>query len=317
MIFGPAYHLRTNKAVERLLFLEALRLAGPLPKQISQYTYVGMGGPYLEDFNLLHLAFGITDMISLEIRADVLTRQTLNQPHSCVKLTKNSTRDFVNQLEPRLKPYLVWFDYEFAKWKEQLDEICDLLRQLPSMSILKVTLPCSTKWLKVQKDDNKAVADKMSELFSDYGPFTEGQVTRKAIASTMYGLCRKVIGDAIPDSRQKCVRSLASYAYDDGTQILTVTMIVGPLDKVELVGKALSRWPFSDINWSGPKTIAVPPLSLREKLAIDSLLPNASARTVINKLRLRFTDNYEESVQMLTNYVEVYRHVPQFVRITV
>lgn len=315
MNFAPAYHLRTNKAVERLLFVEALRLASrTLPSRISRYTYVGMGGPYLEDFNLLHLAFGITDMISLEIKSDILTRQILNQPHSCVTLTKNSTRDFIEQMQPRLKPYVIWFDYESPNWKEQLEEVCDLLRQLPSMSILKITLPGRINW--IGGKDNKEGAERLSAMFADYGPFDEAQVTKKSISATMYSVCRKAIADAVPDTRQKCVRSLASYFYDDGTPILTIAMIVGPLDKVDCVSKELSSWPFADINWRGPKEIAVPSLSLREKLVVDSLLPNASARTIINKLKLRFGRDYQGSVSALTNYVELYRHVPQFVRVT-
>jgi hypothetical protein len=67
MNFSPAYHLRTNKAVERLLFIELLRrLDRALSRPIAQYKYVGLGGPYLEDFNLLHATFGNNEMTSLE-----------------------------------------------------------------------------------------------------------------------------------------------------------------------------------------------------------------------------------------------------------
>jgi hypothetical protein len=94
-------------------------------------------------------------------------------------------------------------------------------------------------------------------------------------------------------------------------------MIVGPLEQVDIISNELSSWPFADVNWAGPKRIAIPSLSMREKLAIDRLLPDASARTIVNKLRLRLDKNYPKSIEAIANYVDLYRHAPQFVRITI
>ena len=45
------YRLRPNKAVDRELFLSLLmRLAPAL--SLEKYHYVGLGGPFLEDFRL-------------------------------------------------------------------------------------------------------------------------------------------------------------------------------------------------------------------------------------------------------------------------
>lgn len=315
MNFSPAYHLRTNKAVERLLFIELLRrLDRELPKHVEDYTYVGLGGPYLEDFNTIYAAFGNQRMISLELKEHVLSRQKLNQPYSRLKLTLSSTREFVDEFQSQRDPLIVWFDYEQADWKNQLIECCDLLPKLPSMSIFKVTLPGSTKWLGSDLD-NVARAEKLSEIFADYGPFTATDISPTNIYNILYGICRRAIAEGAPDTRQRSVRSLASYSYNDGTPILTVTMIIGPIDTIEAVIQSLSTWVFADVNWQGPKEIAVPPLSLREKLAVDCLLP-ASGRTVINKLKLRFSEDYRESIAAMDNYVRLYRHVPHFVRIT-
>src|SRR5258706_16377823 len=95
---SPAYHLRTNKAVERLLFLELLRkLDGSLPRRIRLYEYVSLGGPYLEDFALVHAAFKNRHMTSLEVNEHVRTRQVVNLPYSCIDLTIDSTTDFVDK----------------------------------------------------------------------------------------------------------------------------------------------------------------------------------------------------------------------------
>jgi hypothetical protein len=314
MNFSPAYHLRTNKAVERLLFIELLRrLDRALPRPIAQYKYVGLGGPYLEDFNLLHATFGNSEMTSLELSNHVLTRQRLNRPNSCVSLTTNSTRQFTDSLKMLRTPFIVWFDYEWPRWDEQILECCDLIQKLPSMSLLKITLPASTRWL--GGADNVERAEKLSEMFGDFGPFTAADLRRDRMPSTLYSILRQALADASPDSARRITRSLASYWYDDGTPILTVTAVLGPVPSVEAAVDAIRRWTFADINWRGPKRIAVPALSIREKLAVDSLLPKAHARTIINTTGLRFSDDYGESVATMANYVELYPHVPQFMKV--
>jgi hypothetical protein len=316
MNFAPAYHLRTNKAVERLLFLELLhrldRVFGELhAASISDYAYVGLGGPYLEDFNLIHSTFGNRKMISLELQKDVLTRQAINQPCSQVSLTNLSTRNYIDDLRLGRAPSIVWLDYSSQEWVEQLAECFDLIPKLAPMSILKVTLTGRTRHLGA---NNTARAERLSELFGDYGPFQSGDVKPERICRTLFGIFRRALSDAASDTHSRAVRSLAAYEYNDGTPVLTMTMIVGPIAKVEVVTDVISQWRFSAVNWKEPRIIDVPPLSLREKLAVDRLLPNAHPRTVINKLNLRFADKYEDSIVAMSNYVELYRFVPQFVR---
>jgi len=319
MNFAPAYHLRTNKAVERLLFLELLhrldRVFGELQAtSISDYTYVGLGGPYLEDFNLIHSTFGNRKMISLELQKDVLTRQAINQPCSQVSLTNLSTRKYINDLRLSRTPSIVWLDYSSQSWIEQLTECLDLIPKLAPMSILKVTLTGNTRKLGNNVTER---AHKLSEMFADYGPFQTADVKPETICATLFSIFRRSLADAAPDTHWRAVRSLASYEYNDGTPVLTITMVVGPIVKVEATTEAIEQWPFSAVNWNDPRMIDVPPLSLREKLAVDRLLPGAHARTVINSLNLRFADTYEDSIAAMANYVDLYRFVPHFVRMAI
>jgi hypothetical protein len=319
MNFAPAYHLRTNKAVERMLFLELLhqldRVLGELrATSISNYTYVGLGGPYLEDFHLIHSTFGNRKMISLEVQEDVLTRQAINQPCSQITLTNQSTRDYIDDLRLGRTPSIVWLDYSSQQWIEQLVECLDLIPKLAPMSILKVTLTGNTRTLGKNPTER---AQRLSEMFADYGPFETGDVKPERICGTIFRILRRSISDAAPDTQLRAVRSLASYEYNDGTPVLTTTIVVGPIAKVEKVTDAIHQWPFSAVNWSQPRMINIPPLSLREKLAVDRLLPHAHPRTVINKLNLRFADKYEDSIAAMANYVELYRFVPYFVRMAV
>ena len=319
MNFAPAYHLRTNKAVERLLFLELLhRLDRDLGElhatSISNYTYVGLGGPYLEDFNLIHAAFGNRKMTSIEMQKDVLTRQAINQPYSQISLTNCSTRDYIDDLRLGRTPSIIWLDYSTQSWAEQLAECFDLIPKLAPMSILKVTLTGKTRHLGA---NNTERAGRLSETFRDYGPFESGDVKPERICRTLFRILRRALSDAAPDTRSRAIRSLAAYEYNDGTPVLTITMLIGPIAKVDIVTDSINRWPFSAVNWKEPKVIDVPPLSLREKIAVDRLLPDAHPRTVINKLNLRFAEKYEDSITAMSNYVELYRFVPHFVRMMI
>lgn len=321
MNISPAYHLRTNKAVERLLFVELLRkLDGRLPKPVESYRYVGLGGPYLEDFALIHGAFGNRRMMSLEKKKHVRSRQLLNLPCSRIELTLDSTETFVDEYETGNVPLIVWFDYEWQDWRQQVSESCELLQKLPPMSIFKITLTGKTDWLggDGERDPLASKAEKLSSLFNDYGPFEPGQMNESSIGKTLFGICRRAIADAVPDTEQKGVRTLASYEYNDGTPVLTITMIVGALAAIRnSVHEAdLKSWPFALLDWTEPKKIEVPSFGLRERLSVDRLLPDADARTVVKRLKLRLGKNYWESVKAIENYLEFYRYVPQFLRVS-
>jgi len=61
------YHLRQNKAVERVLFEEQLKLVSTWLESleatpIEKYRYIGFGGPFLEDFKSIHRNLKIEDM---------------------------------------------------------------------------------------------------------------------------------------------------------------------------------------------------------------------------------------------------------------
>jgi hypothetical protein len=242
-------------------------------------------------------------MISLEKKRHVLTRQDLNQPCSGINLTTQTTSEFVENLQLGRKPLIAWFDYETQDWREQMDEFCDLIQKVPSMSVLKVTFSGATRKLRGQTITERAAT--FTDIFADYGHFTSADIRPEKICDTLFQIFRTVVAERAPDARTRCVRSLASYEYNDGTPMLTSTMIVGPLNKLDTAIAAIRNWPFSSINWRKPKEIAV-----------DQLLPAAHPRTVINKLGLRFEDEYQSSIDVIARYVQLYRHAPYFAKLS-
>jgi hypothetical protein len=316
----PAYHLRTNKAVERLLFIELLRkLDGALPKPVSSYRYVGLGGPFLEDFKLIQLNFGCTKrMTSLEVDGNVRCRQLLNRPHSQVDLTLTSTADFVDRFRSARDPMLVWFDHSVPNWKGQISESCDLLPRLPDMSIFKITLVANPNALggASSSDPPKLRAEALSRLLGRPSEFQAADVTRVALPTTLLRILQRAIYAAVPDTNERILRPLAVFQYDDGSQILTVAVIVGPATDVDRVLKTarLAKWPFSNLDWSEPRVIDVPNLSLRERFAVDRLLPAATASRIVKRLKLRLDTSDKASAVALDRYIQLHRHVPHFLR---
>jgi hypothetical protein len=108
----PAYHLRTNKAIDRLMFIDALRRMVQ-PAAFSKYTYFGFGGPYLEDFRLLHESFPELKMISIEQLAQIYKRQAFHRPSSHIKLRCTDLSSFLGFLD--IFSGSVAWDLEFAR----------------------------------------------------------------------------------------------------------------------------------------------------------------------------------------------------------
>ena len=60
------YHLRQNKAVDRAVFIDMLMRIHTYIS-VRDHAYVSLGGPFLEDFRIIHAALGIRRMISLNL----------------------------------------------------------------------------------------------------------------------------------------------------------------------------------------------------------------------------------------------------------
>ncbi len=316
------YHLRTNKNVERTLFIELLRIIGPfLPVPPRSYRYVGLGGPLLQDFAVLQSVFPTQKMISLEQEGHVLKRQKFNLPNSRTLLTPQVTTDFANAYQTGKNPLLVWFDYTRHNWRDQITESCDLLKKLPDFSIFKITIPCNlSKWNTRDSGDKvpEARLKNLNDNFTAFGPFSAADVTNKNFRLTMYRICRRAFLDAIPDSLSRVCRPLSAYTYDDGTPILTVSVIVGTPDGIRksIRTSQLGQWPYSRIRWGTPIDIDIPDLSVREHQAIERLLPDTGAAKIHDRLKLSFAQGRGNSLKILSNFVKFSKHAPHFVKLS-
>jgi hypothetical protein len=110
---------------------------------------------------------------------------------------------------------------------------------------------------------------------------------------------------------------LTSFTYSDGQTMLTVTGLLIENDLVDCFHSktGIDRWSLSNTHWDVPKVIDIPNLTLRERLYIDSLLPQFSAEEIQKKLDFLFDKKEGKSVKMIDNYSNFYRQSPHFSRI--
>ena len=102
-----AYHLRPNKYVERHLFAELL--AKLCLNEPMNYTYISMGGAYLEDHRLIHQTLGLKSLFSFEADQEIHKRQLFNQRPFCIKCIQKPISDFVDNLDGFLQLHKFFF----------------------------------------------------------------------------------------------------------------------------------------------------------------------------------------------------------------
>lgn len=132
------YRFRPNKAVDRELFLSLLmRLAPKLG--LEKYHYVGLGGPFLEDFRLIHGRLGIAKMTCVETEEQVHKRQLFNRPIASIECVHKTLEDYLDETDFET-PAIIWFDYTEPKGiTTQIERFARTIGTVPVGSVLRVT----------------------------------------------------------------------------------------------------------------------------------------------------------------------------------
>lgn len=312
------YHLRQNKAIERNLYVDLLNRVGRYVN-ISAYTYVGFGGPFLEDFKHLHSALRISNMVSIEIEEDVFYRQTFNQPISCVSLRHESSGSFITDHDFN-DPTIVWLDYATPDLGAQLTETHRLVEKLGHGDVFKITLNANPQTLggKPGAGLHEQRAETAKKRMGDYGP---AQVDEEEVKTSNYP---KLILAALLSAAKKGIQStpnhyiqpLTAFVYNDGTQMLTFTAIVlKAVEKDKFMDfTRLAHWKFFNNSALEPVEISVPSFSVKERLHVESLLPEKDGAEIINDLGYLIGDK-ATAPTLMNNFVEFYRLYPWYSKV--
>jgi hypothetical protein len=113
------------------------------------------------------------------------------------------------------------------------------------------------------------------------------------------------------------VQPLAAFVYSDGQQMLTVTGILLHENEIQnfLEQSRLPFWSFFNPKCIEPTSISVPVLSTRERVHIESLLPEAGADDIQKALDYYTASTEKISKEEMGNFVNFYRMFPWYSRV--
>lgn len=322
------YHLRHNKSIDREVFLEGL---GKLNRlfDISAYTYIGFGGPMLEDFRHVHSKITINKLISLEEDPITYKRQLYNQPFHCIDCQFVKSSAFIEQFAFD-RPTITWLDYATPKKiSSDLNDIMNLSTKVSDGDILKVTFPVNpaSYYNRAQGEPSEsyasnfenAVKSKIGNRFLQHDlSITERDIAPKNLTNLLSGIIINAFKLAtergLSNRRHSMVFiPLVINRYNDGAHtMLTVFGIYRYKDKYRetIENTQLNNWTFISNHWQHIQEISIPTLTIKEKLELDSHLPKYDIfMKAANEISL---DELE-----CINYFKYYRLYPSFQRIMV
>lgn len=311
----PAYHMRPNKAADRLALMEAIRRLARLDNDgLTGYTYHGLGGPYLEDFRLLYDLCPEIGMVSIEKDADTIKRQEFHLPCSYLKLENKSMSSFITNYDPGNDKSIFWLDYT------KLEYVCfmDFQRLLVTVaydSMIKITLRSEPRDFYGTDNCLNEKGERFHEKFGDIMPgdvaAPPGQA--KEFAALLQHMVQTVAQRALrAEVGYVKFIPVSSFYYFDGTWMFTLTGIVCSVDKEDRLKKAFKDWNLVNMEWSPPRRINVPALSTKERLHLQPLLPAETPETTLHE-RLGYSIG-KKTVDQLKQYAEFYRYAPYFIK---
>lgn len=321
------YHLRQNKAVERVLFEEQLKILGSWlldvsNKSIEEYRYVGFGGPFLEDFKSIHRNLNIKNMLSIEYDENTLMRQRFNKPISCINLPDEplDSSEFITKDQFQIETIL-WLDYVNTDYNSQLNDIKNAVEKMNEFDILKMTFNANVSNIKSEKENlHEGRLEEFSKLISDdYRPskMDPDSFTAKRFHNVLIKEIQNALSLGVRHKKDVEFVILSAFVYKDGQKMLTVCCILlTTKSKAKFEEKAkLKDWEFY-FHDDKVYDISLPSLSARERIEIERLLPNGGIEEVKNHLGYNISHTASESNSLLENFINYHSRYPWFGKIS-
>jgi hypothetical protein len=306
------YHLRTNKAIDRRIFFEAL-IALYLDKNIREYNYVSLGGPMLEDHKILHQEYGFNNLFSLEKDKDTLARQEFNKPFSCIECKQESAHDFVVRFNPKKdESSIIWFDFTDTDWNSQFNDCETLLENLKEFDIFKVTFNANPDALRasacseniVDSFKSKSYQKVLSENLNENDLSTMDKLA-KTLSSMFHNLCQASLNDAglefVP---------IVQFRYiDNRHHMYTIAgIIMNSGERPEFKNSSQDNLnSLLSCDWNTIHEINVPDLTVKERIEINQHLPlNYAPNGLVSSVKIK--------TKQIDQYRKYYRFIPHFQR---
>jgi len=326
------YQLRTNKFVERQLFLDLLDFVR-VWNGSARYVYASMGGRFLEDFKLMNDRFAIEHMISIEMDETTWKRQDFNRPVGFVECRNQRSGDFIVEFDRLVtshtdKRFIVWLDYAAANHRgTQLQEYQELLAKLATGDIVKITLNANHQSFRRrhefqhEKDFHAIVMKNVEEQLGEYMP--SGGISKDHLKppdfARLLAKAVKVAALKANEGSQLKIVPLAAFRYSDGEHsMLTVSAVLADSELIQRIDGdvVFQEWRFRSNDWDDVHHVNVPDLSPKERLTINELIAAGTDENTIHpRLPFQLASKESESLSLLASYLDHYRRYPTFGRI--
>ena len=306
----PPYHLIVNKAIDRFLLVELVNILGKQVK-LSDYTYYGFGGPFLEDCKLIHDQCPEIKIVSIEKNTETFKRQQFHRFSKKLELRQEDFTSFISDFSST-GGEVFWLDYTNLRYAH-FDVFMSVLERISENSIVKITIPAEYNgldWERFQRDYNQVLPASCNETsISRPLPFIKLLLEMLQIASQQ----------ALPAAREEIFQILDSSHYNDQSKMLSVTGIVCNKSQSSQVLDWFKNDCFLNPSWDSPRRIDVPILSIKERMLLERYLPtNAkTGRYISQVLGYRIDDTNEANIEKLKQYEGFYQYYPYFARVSI
>ena len=312
------YSIRWNKKIERKAIFERIQRSEIVSS--NSHRYVGLGSIWFSDFVIAHRMFSLEDMVSFEYPENC-SRAEANVPYACIKLIPGDCNDKLIEMDAAWwsKPLLIWLDYDGIAENEVLKTLEEILQRSLKGSILIVTVNAVRDSYRPNIDATKKRAcETLNELFGDSAQQTVGEedftvaAFPGALSQSMLNRMSEVLRLSARgiSNDQLSFLPLFKFAHKDNAQMITVggAIVDGELKSTSL--KKL-KWESAEIEQQPAlETINIEPLTLREKIALDKLMPHVvGPADLIRKAR---DAKLQLDAEQLNAYSRYYRHFPIF-----
>lgn len=309
------FSIRQNKAIERQIVFDGLaRLLRTLDCQSP--IYLGFGSVWFVDFVMAHRRLGIQRMFSIEADDVIYERAKFNRPYRTIEVLHGLSTDAIPALvrsEPEIAeaPWIVWLDYDQPLGEDSVAELGNLAKTAPSGSILLTTFNAASR----HYGKPRQRYERIWQLFGDATPdnpfkspddFKDSEMQMQFMARAAMD---HLIASALDSGREDHPLRAYSIAYQDGSPMVTVGIVLCPEEKKSEVASVLSG-----DSWHGmvERAIVTPPLTQKEVSALESCLPSTSAldRDAVRSLGFDLLEN------QLDSFVTHYLNYPTFAQIS-
>jgi hypothetical protein len=250
---------------------------------------VGLGGPFLEDFRLIHSRIGIDKMVCVESEEAVHRRQSFNRPRESIHCVHANLEEFLETTEFD-GPVVLWLDFTEPKTVvSQIEAFARQACELPIYSVVRITLnanpgslgkpPAGQTAVTLPGESTKAGGTeteldwrlaRFKERLGGRAPSKlspEDMTHRNFGTSLLKALWLCADRGILDHPERKLVWALATH-YSDGQPMVTATVVVVP-EHDQDVRSIIDAWQFAS-SPSTPLRLDLPALSTIERLTMES-----------------------------------------------